>query len=62
MLDEKYLLPEDYEEEDIDEFFEEDYDGLFYSIYYYSDAVLSQVPEILDKYGKFPEISEKMKK
>ena len=62
MLDEEYLLPEDYEEEDIDEFFEEGYDKLFYSTYYYSEIVLSQVPEILDKYNRFPEISEKMKK
>lgn len=44
MLDEKYLLPENYTEDDLDEFFENPDsmpDDYFYSLYYYSEKVIS---------------------
>jgi len=70
MLIEKYLLDPEYSkrepsEEEADEIFgDENFlpDDLFYSIYYYSKIVLSQVPDILEKYDRFPEIREKMNK
>ena len=70
MLSEKYLLDPEYSkrepsEEEADEIFgDENFlpDDLFYSIYYYSKIVLSQVPDILEKYDRFPEIREKINK
>ena len=50
LLDDENLLPEDCTEEDLDEVFEDPEaisDELFYSFYYYSKIVLSQVPDIL---------------
>ncbi len=44
MLDEKYLLPENFTEDDLDEFFENPDsmpDDYFYSLYYYSEKVIS---------------------
>ena len=64
MLNEKYLLPEDIDEEELDEFLENPdmiSDELFYSVYYYSRMILSQVPEMLDKSGKFSEENAKWK-
>ena len=50
LLDDENLLPEDCTEEDLDQLFENPdavSDELFYSFYYYSKIVLSQVPDIL---------------
>ena len=50
LLDDDNLLPEDCTEEDLDEVFENPdmiSDELFYSFYYYSKIVLSQVQDIL---------------
>ena len=50
LLDDNNLLPEDCTEEELDEVFENPdmvSDELFYSFYYYSKIVLSQVPDIL---------------
>ena len=50
LLDDENLLPEDCTEEDLDEVFENPdviSDELFYSFYYYSGIVLSQVADIL---------------
>lgn len=61
LLDEQYLLPVDYTEDDLFEVFENPElisDELFYSFYYYAGIVLSQVPDILDRYGAFPEKSK----
>ncbi|MDE5765035.1 MAG: hypothetical protein K2N49_06700 [Ruminococcus sp.] len=41
MLDEKYLLPEDYTEDDLEEYYENFMpDDCFYSLYYYSGIIL----------------------
>ncbi|MDE5936522.1 MAG: hypothetical protein K2G83_03855, partial [Ruminococcus sp.] len=41
ILDEKYLLPEDYTEDDLDEYYENFIpDDCFYSLYYYSGIIL----------------------
>ena len=64
LRDENLLLSEDNTEEDLENIFEDPGlvpDDLFYSFYYYSRVALSQVPSILDKYGKFPEISTKFR-
>ena len=64
ILDEKYLLSEDWDDDELDAFFEDEDpipDDLFYSFYYYSKTVLSQVPDIIDKYGKFAEESAEIK-
>ena len=56
LLDEENLLPEGCTEDDLLEVFEDPEavpDTLFYSFYYYSMIVLSQIPDILDRYGKF---------
>ena len=50
LLDDENLLPEDCTEEELDEVFEDPdavSDELFYSFYYYSKIVLSQVQDIL---------------
>ncbi len=65
MLDEKYLLPEDCDEDELEEIFEDPDaipDELFYSFYYYSKIVLSQVPEMLDKSGKYADEKEIIKR
>ena len=64
MIDEKYLLSEECDEDELEEFFEDPDsipDDLFYSFYYYSKAVLSQVPDILDKYEKYAKESSELK-
>ena len=64
LLKDEYLLPEDCTEDDLLEAFENPEavpDDLFYSFYYYSKTVLSQVPGILDRYGKFPEESRELR-
>ena len=56
LLDEENLLPEGCTEEDLLAVFEDPEavsDALFYSFYYYSMIVLSRIPDILDRYGKF---------
>ena len=69
MLDEEYLLPDDCNEDGLEEIIEETFedsdaipDSLYYGFYYYSGKVLSQVPDILDKYGKFVGESKKIRK
>lgn len=50
LLDDENLLPEDCTEEDLDKIFENPdavSDELFYSFYYYSKIVLSQISDIL---------------
>lgn len=64
MLDEKYLLPEEFSDDDLEEIFDDPdaiSDELFYSFYYYSKMVLSQVPELLDKCGKYAVESKELK-
>lgn len=64
MLDEQYLLSENFEDSELEEIFENPDsvpDELFYSFYYYSKVVLSQVPDILAECGGFTEESEKLK-
>lgn len=63
MLDAKYLLPEDFDDEfeEIFENLDDISDELFYSFYYYSKMVLSQVPDILDKCGKYSDESRELK-
>ena len=55
MLNAQYLLDEDIDEDSLEELFEDpDFvpPDLFYSFYYYTSAVLSQVSGILEQYGK----------
>jgi hypothetical protein len=62
MLDEEYLLSEEFDEEELDEIFENPDavpDELFYSFYYYSKMVLSKIPDILDEYNKYTEFKNK---
>lgn len=62
LLDDEHLLPENYTEEDLDRVFEDPdviSDEHFFSLYYYSKIVLSQVPGILEQYGRFPDESKK---
>ena len=64
LLDDGNLLPEDCTEEDLDEVFEDPdaiSDELFFSFYYYAKIVLSQVPDILDQCGMFPEESKELR-
>jgi hypothetical protein len=64
LLDERYLLPEGVSEEELEEFFEDPDsvpETLWYSFYYYTKAVLAEVPELLDRYGKYPEINAVLK-
>ena len=64
LLDDENLLPEDYTEDDLLNIFEDPEavsDELFYSFYYYSLLVLSQVPDILDRSGKFSEESKRIR-
>ena len=64
LLDEENLLPEGCTEEDLLAVFEDPEavsDELFYSFYYYSMTVLSQIPDILDKYGKFSKESKNLR-
>ena len=64
LLDEENLLPEGCTEEDLLAVFEDPEavsDALFYSFYYYSMIVLSQIPDILDRYGKFSKESKKLR-
>lgn len=54
LLNDENLLPENCTEEDLDRVFEDPdtvSDELFYSFYYYSKIVLSQVPDILTTSG-----------
>ena len=64
MLNERYLLPENIDEDRLDEFLENPdmiSDELFYSVYYYSRIILSQVPKMLDEFGKFAEKNTKLR-
>lgn len=64
ILDEEYLLSENWDDDELDEFFEDPDsipEDLFYSFYYYSRAVLSQVPDILDKHGRFAKESAEIR-
>lgn len=61
LLDDGNLLPEDHTEEDLLEIFEDPdavSEELFYSFYYYSKIVLSQVRDILEQYGEHSEDSK----
>ena len=62
LLKDENLLPEDYTEDDLMEIFENPEtisDELFYSFYYYSGIVLSQIPAILEPYDRFSEERKK---
>jgi hypothetical protein len=64
LLDEENLLPEGCTEEDLLAVFEDPEavsDALFCSFYYYSMTVLSQIPDILNKYGKFSKESKNLR-
>lgn len=64
LLNDEYLLSEDDIEEDLERIYADPEavpDQLFYSFYYYTRIVLSQVPDILDQYGKFPEESRELR-
>ena len=64
LLDDQNLLPEGYTEDDLLNVFEDPEavsDELFYSFYYYSLLVLSQVPDILDRSGMFSEKSKRIR-
>ena len=64
LLDDDNLLAEECIEEELERVFGDPdaiSDELFYSFYYYSGIVLSQVPDILDQCGKFPEESRKLR-
>ena len=64
LLEDRNLLPEECTFDTLQDFFEDPEavsDALFYSSYYYSLVVLSQVPEILDQYEAFPEESNELK-
>ena len=64
LLDEKYLLSEDDPEEDLQRVYEDPDavpDELFFSLYHYSKIVLSEVPDILDQYGKFSSESRQLR-
>ena len=65
LLNDENLLPGENIEEELEEIFgdaEAVSDELFYSFYYYSKIVLSQVPGILDECGMFPEESIALRK
>ena len=58
------LLPEGYTEDDLLNVFEDPEavsDELFYSFYYYSLLVLSQVPDVLDRSGMYSEESKRIR-
>lgn len=60
MLKEENLLPDNITDEQLDEYFEAPemlYEKLQYSCYFYSEAVLSTLPEILDAHGMYREES-----
>ena len=64
LLDDQNLLPEGYTEDDLLNVFEDPEavsDELFYSFYYYSLLVLSQVPDVLDRSGMFSEESKRIR-
>lgn len=64
LLDDQNLLPEGYTEDDLLNVFEDPEavsDELFYSFYYYSLLALSQVPDVLDRSGKFSEESKRIR-
>lgn len=64
LLEDENLLPEECTEEDLEEIFENPEavsDELFYSFYYYAGIVLAQVPDILDRYGKYGAESEEIR-
>ena len=64
LLDDDNLLAEDCIDEELERVYGDPdaiSDELFYSFYYYSGIVLSQVPDILDQCGKFPEESRKLR-
>jgi hypothetical protein len=64
LLEDRNLLPEECTFDTLQDFFENPEavsDALFYSFYFYSLVVLSQVPEILDQYEAFSEESNELK-
>lgn len=64
LLNDENLLSEENIEEDLERIYADPEavpDELFYSFYYYARIVLSQVPDILDQYGKFPEESRELR-
>lgn len=64
LLDDKNLLPKNFSDEELLDIFEDPKaisDELFYSIYHYSLIVLSQIPDILDRYNRFPDVSKKLR-
>ena len=65
LLNDENLLPEDYIEEDLLKIYEDPdavSDQLFYSFYYYTKIVLSEVPDILDYYKCYPDESKELRR
>ncbi|MDE6427004.1 MAG: hypothetical protein K2K89_12855 [Ruminococcus sp.] len=61
VLNDEYLLPENYTEDDFDEYYDEFFpDDLFYSIYYYTGKILLETLEIHDN-CKLSVMKEKIK-
>lgn len=61
IINDEYLLTENYTEDDFDEYYAEFFpDDLFYSIYYYTGKILLETLEIHDN-GKLSDMKEKIK-
>ncbi|MDE6034489.1 MAG: hypothetical protein K2G36_01065 [Ruminococcus sp.] len=62
IINDEYLLPENYTEDDFDEYYAEFApDDVFYSIYYYTGKILLETLEMHDN-GKLSDMKEKIKK
>ncbi|MDE6796455.1 MAG: hypothetical protein K2J36_00355 [Ruminococcus sp.] len=62
IINDEYLLPENYTEDDFDEYYAEFApDDLFYSIYYYTGKILLETLEMHD-HGKLSDMKEKIRK
>ena len=62
MLNDEYLLPENYTEDDFDEYYDNFFpDDLFYSIYYYTGKIILETLEIHDN-GNLSDMKEKIRK
>jgi hypothetical protein len=64
LLEDRNLLPKECTFEALQDFFEDPdavSDTLFYSLYFYSLVVLSQIPDILDQYEVFSRESKELR-
>lgn len=64
LLEDRNLLPKECTFEALQDFFEDPEavsDTLFYSFYFYSLVVLSQIPDILDQYEVFSRESKELR-